>query len=57
MYHTMVHFSKRGVVAHAVGLGDIELAGLAGDILLTEVLHVPDLADPLFCDECSQHWH
>lgn len=48
MYPEKVHFGKRGIVADAVGVGDIVLAGPNGDMLLTDVLHVPDLAGPLF---------
>ena len=48
MYPEKVHFGKRGIVADAVGVGEIVLAGPIGDMLLTDVLHVMELAGPLF---------
>ena len=36
MYPEKVHFGKRGIVADAVRVGDIVLAGQNGDMLITE---------------------
>ena len=48
VYPEKAHFVKRGIVANAVGVGEIVLAGPIGDMLLTDVLHVLELAGPLF---------
>jgi hypothetical protein len=41
-------FAKRGATALAVGAGDMCLQGCSGPVVLKEVLHVPELQDPLF---------
>ena len=43
-----VRFGKRGSAAQAVGIGDVSLHGVAGEVLLTNVLHVPELVGNLF---------
>ena len=48
-----VRFGKKGSTAYAIGMGDIALFGTAGGVLLTDVLHVPDLAGNLFSVKCA----
>ena len=43
-----VRFGKRGSVANAVGVGDMTVWGPQGAVVLSNVLHVPELAGPLF---------
>ena len=43
-----VHFGKRGSWSHAVGVGDVTVAGPDGPLVLRDVLHVPELAGPFF---------
>jgi hypothetical protein len=44
----MVHFGKRGAVASALGMGSLVICGCLGPEVLEEVLHMPELACPLF---------
>ena len=44
----VVHFGKRGSVAHAVGVGNVAVPGVASPVILPNVLHVPELLSPLF---------
>jgi hypothetical protein len=43
-----VHLAKRGAHAQAVGVGQMELRGCTGTVVLCNVLHVPELDHPLF---------
>jgi hypothetical protein len=43
-----VHLAKRGAHTHAVGVGQMELRGCTGTVVLGNVLHVPELDHPLF---------
>jgi hypothetical protein len=48
-----VQFGKRGSTSVAIGIGDMLIAGVAGPVLLPDVLHVPDLVSPLFSVSCA----
>jgi hypothetical protein len=50
-----VQLAKRGVTATAVGVGELVLAGCLGPVVLSEVLHVPDLESPLFSVKVALH--
>jgi hypothetical protein len=43
-----VHLAKRGAHTQAVGVGQMELRGCTGTVVLSNVLHVPELDHPLF---------
>ena len=43
-----VRFGKRGSAALAVGIGDVLIRGVAGELMMTDVLHVPELVGNLF---------
>ena len=45
---SLVHFGKRGAVAHAIGEGAVVVRGVNGNEVLRGVLHVPQLAVSLF---------
>ena len=58
-----VDCDKRGIVADAIGKADIAIHGVAGELILSNVLHVPNLAGPLFsvqnalASTMSVHFH
>jgi hypothetical protein len=43
-----VHLAKKGAHTQAVGVGQMELRGCTGAVVLSNVLHVPELDHPLF---------
>jgi hypothetical protein len=47
-YPLMVHFGKQGAIAPALGMGSLVICGRLGPEVLDDVLHVPELASPLF---------
>jgi transposase InsO family protein len=47
-YPLMVHSGMRGAIAPALGMGSLVICGRLGPEVLDDVLHVPELASPLF---------
>jgi hypothetical protein len=53
-----VHLAKKGAHTQPVGVGQMELRGCTGVVVLSNVLHVPELEHPLFSarKELARRW-